>query len=68
MSYTPESQRIDEPLDDLLPKFAPVREAMLERLRNREGWKEDHLNWLERAVKDMQDLEMLLLKLRQGAL
>lgn len=68
MSYTPENQRLDGPLDELLPRFAPVREAMLERLRNRDGWKDEHLDALEHILLEMQALEIKLLKLQRGAL
>ena len=45
-----------------------MRNAITERLRNRDNWREEHLDALEGVLMEMQALEIKLLKLRQGAL
>lgn len=65
MSYIPDDQRLAEPLTAFLSTIAPVREAMLERLRNRDEWKKEHMDELEELVREIQELEFKLIKLSQ---
>jgi hypothetical protein len=65
MSYTPENQKLQPGIDATLDGIKTLRDAAMERLRNRGEWREEHLSDMEDLVKQITALEFRLLKLKE---
>ena len=64
MSYTPEDQKIDEPIEKLVDAIRDAKAPMLERIRHRKDWGSDHYEELKVMVRKLQDLEFELLEMK----
>lgn len=60
MSYTPEDQRLSDPLEKAASALEELAAPIRERLKNPSEWKDDHLQELAALLKDVTSLEVKL--------
>jgi hypothetical protein len=63
MSYTPEDQQIELPLNNLIKALDSFRDVALNRLKDPTEWNSEHLNDLRRVLIKTNELELELTKL-----
>ena len=59
MSYTPEDQRLEEPIANLKKAILEVQEVLRNRI-NGGGWSEEHLEECRGLILNLTDWEMQL--------
>ena len=65
MSYTPDSELLEDRARAVISAMDSLQEAMRNRRRNRSEWNSAHLDHLKEVSKQMIDLEEVLLKLAE---
>ncbi len=60
MSYTPDNQRLSDPLEKAASALEELASPIRERLKNPSEWKDDHLIELASLLKEVTSLEVKL--------
>lgn len=60
MSYTPDNQRLSDPLEKAASALEELASPIRERLKNPNEWKDDHLVELASLLKEVTSLEVKL--------
>jgi hypothetical protein len=63
MSYTPEEQQIEGPVDKIFDAIEEFRKAAHERLAHPNDWSQEHRTELYETLKLLLDVQMKLSKL-----
>jgi hypothetical protein len=60
MSYTPDNQKLSDPLEKAASALEELASPIRERLKNPNEWKDDHLVELASLLKEVTSLEVKL--------
>lgn len=63
MSYRPDNQALEEPIDNLLKAVEFFQKQSQNRIES-DDWSEEHIDQLVSLKKDLLDLQVRLLRLR----
>lgn len=64
MSYTPDDQLLEKPLENAAEALAELRAPLFQRIKNPQDWSATHLMELGELIKEVTDLEVKLRRLR----